>query len=412
MVPSHEPWLVALSLLVAFQGSYVGLHLARQVRTARGVSQRALITGSALTLALGIWTMHFVGMLAVRLPVAVDFLVLPTLISFLVCVLVVGFAVFAVGSGAANRTRAALAALFMGGGIATMHYLGMSALHTSAQMTHDPLWVTASIVISVGASGIALWFGFGAGTSRPVLVSAILMGLAISAMHYTAMAGLMLHMHNYAVAPDMPALSPGLLAIVVSVVAFVVSGLFLLTLVPEKLQDGRVLATNATVRVTAPPAGAEAGAASQSNPNTAPRPAPEGQPTPPALISEIALAGKALARAGSRTLPVEKDGRRLQLDVSRLVAVQAQAHYTSLFDGESTWFCPLPISEVEAALDPTVFARVHRSHIVNLDRIASVKKAADSDVVAMAARIPYQAPVSRSRRSWLKQRLDERVSAA
>lgn len=402
MVPSHEPWLVALSLLVAFQGSYVGLHLARQVRTARGVSQRALITGSALTLALGIWTMHFVGMLAVRLPVAVDFLVLPSLISFLVCVLVVGFAVFAVGSGAASRMRAALAALFMGGGIVTMHYLGMFALHTSAHMTHDPLWVIASIVIGVGASGFALWFGFGEGTSRPVLVSAILMGLAISAMHYTAMAGLVLHMHSNTVAPDMPALSPGLLAIVVSVVAFVVSGLFLLTLVPEKQPDGRA----AAVQHRAPEA--EAGASAASNVI----PAPGGQAIPHPVTSDIAIPARAMSRPGSRTLPVEKDGRRLQLDVARLVAVQAQAHYTSLFDGETTWFCSLPISEVEAALDPAVFARVHRSHIVNLDRIASVRKAADSDVVAMAARIPYQAPVSRSRRSWLKQRLDERVSAA
>jgi NO-binding membrane sensor protein with MHYT domain len=365
-----------LSLLVAFQGSYVGLHLARQIGNARARSQRALITGSALTLALGIWTMHFVGMLALELPVAIDFLVLPTLISFLVCVLVVGFAVFAVGTLSPSRMHAALASLFMGGGIVTMHYLGMYALHASAHMTHDPFFVAASVVIGIGASGTALWFGFGPGAKRSVLLSAVLMALAISAMHYTAMAGLRLQIHDAMPPVGMPALSPGLLAIVVSVVAFVVSGLFLLTLVPIR----------AEAVVAAPVAMVT---------ELAPEPAAESHPAPQ-----------------HKTLPVEKDGRRLQLDIARLVAVQAQAHYTSLFDGELSWFCPLPISEVEAQLDPTVFARVHRSHIVNLDRIAAVKKAADSDIVAMVAKIPYQAPVSRSRRSWLKQRLDGRETAA
>jgi NO-binding membrane sensor protein with MHYT domain len=384
VVPVHEPWLVALSLLVAFQGSYVGLHLARQIRLAQGGAQRALITGSALTLALGIWTMHFVGMLAVQLPVAVDFLVLPTLLSFLICVLVVGFAVFAVGTVAPSRLRAALAALFMGGGIVSMHYLGMYALHASAHMTHDPVWVAASIIIGVGASGAALWFGFGLGANRSIFIPAIIMALAISAMHYTAMAGMVLHLHGGVV--DMPALSPGLLAIVVSVVAFVVSGLFLLTLVPVEHRVERKMAAADVAEVIA----------DMAAPATAQAPV-----------------GQAAAHAATqRRLPVEKDGRRLHLDIARLVAVQAQAHYTSLFDGETIWFCPLPISEVEAALDPLVFARVHRSHIINLDRIASVRKAADSDVVAMAAKTPYQAPVSRSRRSWLKQQLDARASAA
>jgi DNA-binding LytR/AlgR family response regulator len=109
---------------------------------------------------------------------------------------------------------------------------------------------------------------------------------------------------------------------------------------------------------------------------------------------------------------VEKDGLRRQFDVARLVAVQAQAHYTQLFDGEAVWFCPLPISEVEASLDPAVFARIHRSHIINLDRVSSLKGTADAAVVAMTARIPYRAPVSRTRQRWLKSRLGERLHPA
>jgi len=370
MNPSHEPWLVALSLFVAFQGSYVGLHLARQVGAAEGLRRRALIAAAALSLALGIWTMHFVGMLAVRLPVAVDFLVLPTLLSFLVCVLVVGLAVFAVSTEAPSRRRIALAGLFMGAGIVTMHYLGMYALHASLHMTHQPLWVATSILVGVAASGFALWLGFGEGAKGAVLLPAVAMGLAISAMHYAAMAGVAFHPHAMAMPVEMPAFSPGLLAIVVSVVAFLVSGLFLLTLIPEERKA--VL--------------------------------------PPAADPPVSAAHRT-ADFG-RTLPVEKDGLQRHLDVAHLVAVQAQAHYTQLFDGETTWFCPLSISEVEAQLDPATFARIHRSHIVNLDRVSALKNVADAAAVAMMARTPYRAPVSRARRRWLKQRLEERLHLA
>ena len=108
----------------------------------------------------------------------------------------------------------------------------------------------------------------------------------------------------------------------------------------------------------------------------------------------------------AKTLPIEKDGIRRSLDVARIAAVQAQAHYTQLFDGQDTWFCPLPISEVEARLDPAYFARIHRSHIVKLDRIAGLRRNGDSATVALATQVAYRAPVSRSRQSWLKERLD------
>ena len=109
MPVSYSPWLVVLSVALAIQGSYVGLSFAVQVAGAKGTRQRALLAGAAITLALGVWTMHFVGMLAERVPFPVDYLVLPTLLSFLVCVIVVGAAVLAVSAGpadpAAHRRR-------------------------------------------------------------------------------------------------------------------------------------------------------------------------------------------------------------------------------------------------------------------------------------------------------------------
>src|SRR6266487_1971553 len=92
----------------------------------------------ALSITVAIWAMHFVGMLAARLPFPVDYLVLPTLLSFLVCVLVVGAAVFFASAGPPTILRLTLSACLMGAGIFTMHYIGMMALHASAHMQHAP----------------------------------------------------------------------------------------------------------------------------------------------------------------------------------------------------------------------------------------------------------------------------------
>ena len=397
MTVAHQPWLVALSLLMAFQGSYVGLHLARQIGEATGFRHRRLIASSALSLALAIWTMHFVGMLAVDLPVAADFLVLPTLLSFLICVLVVGVAVVIVSTEWLTGRRLVAAALFMGGGIVVMHHLGMMALQSGFHLGHDPLATGASAVIGVAASGMALWLGFGDRAPRSLPGSAALLALGISAMHYTAMSGTSLHPHAVEAVVAQPALSPGLLAVVVSLVAFLVSGLFLLTLVPLR-PDHETAAPFPSAPRLATPAVSDPGAA-----------IPTAVPPSAAPASPSATADPAPARNYPKALPVERDGLKRSLEVLHIVAVQAQAHYTQLFDGEETWFCPLTISEVEARLDPAAFSRIHRSHIVRLDKIATLKRSGDAGEVSLSTRVPYKVPVARSRNRWLKEQLQGRL---
>ena len=238
---THEPWLVMLSLIVAIQGAYVGLSLAVQVGDATGVRRRLLLAGAATSLAVAIWSMHFVGMLAARLPFPVDYLVLPTLLSFLVCVLVVGAAVLLIGMGPLTMVRLTGSACLMGGGIFTMHYIGMAALHASAHMVHAPAYVAASMAVAIGASGLALWLAAGRSSGLPLALSATAFGLAVSGMHYTAMAGLTLFPHGNA-QTNAPALSSDLLAIVVAVVAFLVSGVFLLFLVPDRSRPAAAVA--------------------------------------------------------------------------------------------------------------------------------------------------------------------------
>ena len=157
---------------MAIQGAYVGLSLAVQIADAAGLRRRLLLAGAAVSFAVAIWTMHFVGMLAVRLPFPVDYLVFPTLLSFLVCAIVVGAAVYATSSGPLTLLRLTLSACLMGGGIFTMHYIGMSALHASAHMVHDRVYVAASMAIAIAASGLALWLATGRAGRPPLILSA------------------------------------------------------------------------------------------------------------------------------------------------------------------------------------------------------------------------------------------------
>jgi NO-binding membrane sensor protein with MHYT domain len=400
MPVTHEPWLVALSLVVAIQGAYVGLNLAVQIGAAAELRRRLLLAGGASSLAVAIWAMHFVGMLAARLPFPVDYLVFPTLLSFLVCVIVIGAGVFAASAGPLTAVRLATAACFMGGGIATMHYIGMAALHASAHMEHAVGYVVASVAIAIAACGLALWLAGGRSERPPLLLSATVFGAAVTGMHYTAMAGIKVFPH-ITEPSSAPALSPDVLAIVVAVVAFLVSAIFLLALVPDRSS------MPAQASVPAPP-----------SPDTAERAPSPPQPVPPLPAPEMGqgsygpLGGVgAPPRRTARHLPVERDGATYFVAVDDVVAVHANSHYTYLFDGRTKLFCPLAISDVESRLDVR-FTRVHRSHIVNIDRIVGLRRAGDHGLVELAAEERYTVPVSRSRFGWLKTRLGEKTREA
>ncbi|MFZ1103300.1 MAG: MHYT domain-containing protein [Hyphomicrobiaceae bacterium] len=420
MVVTHDAWVVALSVLVAIQGAYVGLKLALELRGSSGGRRRLLLAGAAVTLAVAIWSMHFVGMLAVRAPVRIDYLVLPTLISFLVCVVVVGFGVFLVSSAPASKVVLALSAVVMGAGIVIMHFIGMLSLHANAMMHHHPLYVALSLVVGVFASGLALFFAF-EGIVRPPLVAAsIAFGLAIAGMHYTAMAGMTLHPMSGAVPTEATALSRDLLAVIVAIVAFGSTSAFLLALVPDGTPDlsgiwpygppaqppGVALAGSigAALREVAPPATAK-----PAIDHTAPAEPVSGPAAVEAWADVHAPSNVAAPPRPAAVIPVQKDGATHYLPVGRVHAVKAEAHYTTVFDGTHRFFCSLSITDVEGRLDQTRFVRVHRSHIVAVDRITSLKRSGDGGVAELNSFTPYSLPVSRRKLSELRALLDARA---
>ncbi len=384
MTIPHEPWLVALSIAIAIQGSFVGLSLAGELDSAEGFRRRLALAGSALTLATGVWSMHFVGMLAANFPSAVDYLVLPTLISFLICVIVVGIGVYAAHASGPPAFRVASGALAMGLGISLMHYVGMSAVHLAGPTSYAPIYVVASIAVSIAASAFALWAIDSRPTRPRLFLGANALGLAISGMHYTAMAGMRLDPLCFDVSRFIgaeSALSRNTLALLATVVSFGVSGAFLLSLVPDARAPG--------------------------NAEGAP---PDARPTPP--LAPIAGDGRepapfAAAPPPSRAafVPVEKDGRTRELGVADIYAIRANAHYTYVHDGEQEYFCNLSISALEARLDPKAFLRVHRSYIVSINRIARVKRSGEAGVAELGLPVRCSIPIARAHYRQVKLRV-------
>jgi diguanylate cyclase len=410
MPVAYETWLVLLSIVMAIQGAYVGLSLAVQIGTAIGVRRRLLLAGAAFSFAIAIWTMHFVGMLAARIPFPVDYLVFPTLLSFLVCVIVVGAAVYATSSGPLTLTRLTLSSCLMGGGIFSMHYIGMSALSASAYMIHNRYYVAASMAIAIAASALALWLATGRSGRPPLILSAIVFGIAVSGMHYTAMEGLTLLPYP-GTATGAPTLSTDLLAIIVAVVAFCVSAIFLLTLVPEPVraaaQSAVSIVGDSVLASVNPHEDGASVPAVESTPLSNGYASADNNAQPEFGSGGFSPLGGAGAppRRFARHLPIERDGGTHFLAVDDVVAIHANAHYTTIFNGNDKLFCPLAIGHVEARLDNSRFVRVHRSHIVNIERVVGYKRSGDTELVEMDAPRDYTVPVSRSRIGWLKSRI-------
>src|SRR6476659_6865708 len=252
MLEGHDPYLVALSVAVASLRRYTGFGLTARIRGTPDASHRLLLAGAAFFLAVGIWTMHFVGMLAAPLPAGAVYLVLPTIISFLICALVVGISLFFVSVGEPTVARVVWSAVLLGVGIASMHYVGMHGLSGNFAMTHDVAMVGLSVLIAIATAygGLRAFLARQGGVQ--LALSAVAYGFAVAGMHYTAMAGMHLvpseqgsHYHVEGLTA-----SPQMLSLVVALLCFVIAAGFLLSLVP----DPRKKATAPTDAVAAMPA--------------------------------------------------------------------------------------------------------------------------------------------------------------
>ncbi|UGS91444.1 EAL domain-containing protein [Ralstonia wenshanensis] len=192
LASSYNPLLVLLSLFVAILASYTALDMAGRVVTAQGRAGSWWLIGGASAMGLGIWSMHFVGMLALNLPIPVGYDVGITLTSLAIGIGASMFALWLASRRELPWPRLAGGALLMGAGVAGMHYTGMAALRMNPGIQYNPARFALSIVIAVLASGVALWIAFRlrrqARRVRALRAgSAVVMGVAIVGMHYVGM---------------------------------------------------------------------------------------------------------------------------------------------------------------------------------------------------------------------------------
>src|SRR5882672_606660 len=184
---TYNPYLVALSILVACLASYTALDLSAHVGPARGFARRVWLAAAALTMGGGIWSMHFVAMLAFSMPTPMSYDIGLTILSLVVAIFVTGGGFYVISRQRASPLPLVLSGIFMGLGIAGMHYTGMAAMRGHVELSYDPLFVALSLVIAIGASTVALWLAFRTTDLGQKLVAAVVMGLTVSGMHYTAM---------------------------------------------------------------------------------------------------------------------------------------------------------------------------------------------------------------------------------
>src|SRR5882724_3880752 len=149
MVGSYDHRLVALSVVIAVLSSYAALDLAGRVTSAKGGVRAAWLGGGATAMGIGIWSMHYVGMLAFRLPVPVLYDWPTVLLSLLAAIFASAIALFVVSRKQMGWTSALVGSAIMGGGIAAMHYTGMAAMRLRAMCTYDPLLLTLSVVSAI-----------------------------------------------------------------------------------------------------------------------------------------------------------------------------------------------------------------------------------------------------------------------
>lgn len=380
---SHNPLLVIASLAVALMAGFTGLSLTRGASGLPVGRRKGVVAMASVALGGGIWSMHFVAMLGLQLPVPFFYDALITLISALVAILITGCALLVLHFGPRTPLRIGVAGAILGSGITVMHYTGMSGMEM-CQPVYSTGGIALAFVASIGLSILALRLAYDARLPRNFLLGTLGFGVAVFSMHFVAMAGT-----DFIVTPGLPEfagrlISNEVLAFGVVLAAFAISGGFLLTGATFAEQE-------------------ESGAlhsAVQAAPAVAPiplvdLPEPDPEPEPSAPKPDVDLP----------RVPFEKDSRTQFIDASDIAAIRAEGHYTLIYAGEERLFCPWSIAQAEERLTHAGFLRTHRSYLVNGAHVSAFERKKDTGILYFDG-VPAleKAPVARARLAEVRDR--------
>jgi hypothetical protein len=285
--------------------------------------------------------------------------------------------------------------VLLGLGVVSMHYVGIHGLAGNFAIQHDWTMVLLAVAVAIATAFGGLRAFLARQDGIRLIASSIAFGFAVAGMHYTAMHGMhfvpLAEAAHYHPGTGLAA-SQQILAVVVAMLCFVIAAGFLLSLVPDPRRQSAAVALAADV---AAPNMVAVQADAAPIALTAPRlmPAPLGG------------LGQPPRAAPAPRLPIEGANGTHFIDAADVRSVRADAHYTRVHDGTRERMCPWSISEAEAQLDPGLFLRVHRSHIVAIPHVSFVRKEGDGAVIELDGPSPHRVPVSRAKIAEVKARL-------
>lgn len=238
---TYEPGLILLSLAVIFFAGFTALTLADRMKASSGQIRFGWLLGAAIALGGGIWSMHFVAMLAFDLPMPVRYSAGLTVISFLVAIAVVAAGLAIVAYRPDSRISLPLGGVIAGLGVSAMHYTGMAAMQMGAVIQWHAGLVALSVLIGIAASTAALWLSLNVTGLIIKLLASVLMTVAVAGMHYTGMAAAVYFPVHGSLAPA-EGVSSDILAVAIASASFVILFLALLAAMIDQTLANRAQA--------------------------------------------------------------------------------------------------------------------------------------------------------------------------
>ncbi len=358
---SHNSALVIASIIISIVAGFTGLTLSKDISKQSVSRRKGSVAMSAVALGGGIWSMHFVAMLGIQMPILFYYDAAITLASALLAILIVGVALLILHFRERTPVTLCAAGALVGMGIVAMHYVGMAGLQL-CRAVYTPVGVGFSIISAVALCIGAFWIAYDERTNRNILLGTLGFGAAVCAVHFVAMAGT-----KFIATPGFnefgPVMSNEILAVGVIISSFVIFGAFLWMsvtfLVPtpsESKQDAEPIAVKPPSPVIDTPA---------------PKPIPT-------------------------RIPCERDGVTHLIDPAEVAFVRAEGHYTNIYTQGTKHFCVWPITEATTRLTPHGFLKTHRSYLVNPTQVHHFERLKDNGVCHFESPDLPPVPVSRS----------------
>lgn len=376
---SHNHWLITASLVVAIMAGFTGLSVLQGASNLKIEQRKRALIMAAIAMGTGIWSMHFVAMLGMKLPTPFFYDALTTLISALVAILVVGIALLLLHFMPRTSKTKIIAGIIVGLGILAMHYFGMFGIRL-VHAEYSTMGIVIAIITSIILSVSMIFISYNERENKNIIGGAILFGIAVFMVHFVAMVGTHFTKEENLVVPD-TWLSNEYLAIGVAIASFIISGSFLLMsvgLLPKGLdidhenEQHERPNSQSDIHIT----------------NVVKKPEADNDKLEPFRI------------------PYEKNNRTYFIDAKDVAAVRAEGHYTILYVRDEKLFCSWTISEMTKRLTVRGFLQTHRSYLVNPIHVTRFERKKDNGICWFDNFHSLEkVPVSRSQLSTVRKKL-------